>query len=111
MEEIRPMKLANLNPAAAALAAAFLLASCAVAPTAPPPNQPETAQAAAKRRAEAPRPTYNLTGYPPAVREGYIDGCESAKHSQYARKDAARMSSDGQYSMGWNDGFSMCAKK
>ena len=24
------------------------------------------------RRAQAPRPTYNLAGYPPAVRDGYI---------------------------------------
>ena len=100
------MKLAHLNPATLALG--LLLASCAAVPPAPPPTAPETPQAATKRRTEAPRPTYNLTGYPPAVREGYIDGCESAKHSSYAHKDAARMTNDPQYSMGWNDGFSMC---
>ncbi len=100
------MKLAHLNPAV--LAFTLLATACAVVPPAPPPTAPETPQVAAKRRTEAPRPTYNLTGYPPAVKEGYIDGCESAKHSQYAHKDAARMSSDAQYSMGWNDGFSIC---
>src|SRR2546423_9386085 len=68
------------------------LAGCAVVPPAPPPvprvESPAEGQA---RRAQASRPAYNLTGYPPAVRDGYIDGCESAKRTQYARKDAARM--------------------
>ena len=47
----------------------------------------ETPQAAAERREQASRPKYNLAGYPPGVREGYIDGCESAKGSAYGRKD------------------------
>jgi len=62
-------------------------------------------------RVKATRPTYNLAGYPPAVKEGYIDGCETAKHSQYAHKDTKRMAEDPQYSMGWNDGFGICKKK
>jgi hypothetical protein len=96
----------------AALAAAFLAAACAVAPPAPvAPSHPESAKEGAERRAKAARPKYNLTGYPPAVREGYIDGCESAKRTPYARKDAARMSADGQYAMGWNDGYSICKGK
>ncbi len=78
---------------------------------APPPDKPEAPAAAQQRRQQASRPTYNLTGYPPAVKEGYIDGCESAKKSQYARRDAKRMDTDPQYSMGWNDGFSICGKK
>ena len=90
----------------------MLAAACATPrPLAPPPDKPEPPKAAQERRQQAPRPAYNLSGYPPAVREGYIDGCESAKKSQYARKDAKRMASDGQYEMGWNDGFSICAKK
>ena len=72
---------------------------------------PETPQQAQEHRAKATRPAYNLAGYPPAVRDGYIDGCETAKHSQYARKDAKRMADDAQYSMGWNDGFGICGKK
>jgi hypothetical protein len=96
------------------LMALLLAAGCAVAPPAPPapaPTAPETAAQAQQRRSQASRPTYNLTGYPPAVRDGYIDGCESAKRTQYARKDAGRMSNDGQYAMGWNDGFSICGKR
>ena len=94
------------------VAVALAVAGCAVAPPAPvAPSRPETPKEGAERRAKAARPTYNLTGYPPAVREGYIDGCESAKRTPYARKDAARMSSDAQYSMGWNDGYSICKGK
>jgi hypothetical protein len=92
----------------ALFALTLLAAGCAAVP--PAPERPETAQQATARRAQASRPTYNLTGYPPAVREGYIDGCESAKRTEYARKDAQRMSGDPQYSMGWNDGFSICRK-
>ena len=64
-----------------------------------------------EKRAKATRPAYNLAGYPPAAKEGYIDGCESAKHTQYAHKDAKRMAEDAQYEMGWKDGFGICAKK
>jgi len=95
----------------------IFLAGCAtlrepVRPASVPPSiAPESATEADARRAKASRPTYNLTGYPPAVRDGYIDGCESAKRSPYARKDGPRMESDPQYSMGWNDGFSICQKR
>ena len=93
----------------------LLAAGCATAPTRPadvPASKGvETADQGEARRAQAARPAYNLAGYPPAVRDGYIDGCESAKGTSYARKDAARMSGDAQYSMGWNDGFSICRKK
>jgi hypothetical protein len=87
-----------------------LAAGCAAVPRAPASEAVEPPADAAARRSKAAPPTYNLTGYPPAVREGYIDGCESAKRTVYARKDAQRMSGDPQYSMGWNDGFSICKK-
>ena len=86
------------------LGAVLLVAGCAAI-------KPETPQQAHEQRVKATRPTYNLAGYPPAVKEGYIDGCETAKHSQYAHKDAKRMADDPQYSMGWNDGFGICKKK
>ena len=90
----------------------ILLASgCGMVPPAPDITKPETPKESTERRAKAARPTYNLTGYPPAVRDGYIDGCESAKKSEYAKKDARRIAADPQYSMGWNDGFSICNKK
>jgi hypothetical protein len=77
----------------------------------PPSTHEESVAEADARRSQAAPPTYNLAGYPPAVREGYIDGCESAKRSRYGRKDAGRMANDAQYAMGWNDGFSICQKK
>ena len=90
----------------------FLAAGCASVPPAPvTAPQAETPREATERRARAAPPAYNLTGYPPAVRDGYIDGCESAKNTPHARKDAKRMSDDPQYSMGWNDGFAICKKK
>jgi hypothetical protein len=95
----------------AALLLALAATACATHPIAPPPNEPEPQAQAQERRAAAPKPAYNLAGYPPAVRDGYIDGCESAKNSAYARKDAKRMGEDAQYAMGWNDGFSMCKAK
>jgi hypothetical protein len=92
-----------------ALLLPIVLAACAV--TAPAPPVQETPEQAKERRAKAPRPAYNLAGYPPAVREGYIDGCETAKKSEYGRKDEARWSADAQYRMGWNDGFSICNRR
>jgi hypothetical protein len=76
-----------------------------------PPDKQETAAQANARRSHAARPAYNLAGYPPAVKEGYIDGCESAKRTEYARKDAKRMAEDAQYEMGWKDGFGICGRK
>lgn len=89
---------------------ALLAAGCASRPLAPP-DPPETAAQSEQRRQQASRPTYNLAGYPTAVREGYIDGCESAKRSEFARKDGRRMGDDKQYAMGWNDGYSICGAK
>ena len=97
----------RLTPFVLLLAAA----GCATRAAYVPPSTPETPAAAEVRRAQASRPTYNLTGYPPAVRDGYIDGCESAKRSEWARKDAKRFADDAQYQMGWNDGFGICGKK
>jgi hypothetical protein len=56
------------------------------------------------------RPIYNLAGYPPAFKDGYIDGCETAKKSAYALKDKRRFANDKQYRLGWNDGFSLCSR-
>lgn len=89
--------------------APLLLAGCAILE--PPPPVEETPQQARERRAAAPRPAYNLTGYPPAVRDGYIDGCESARKSAYGRKDEKRFAADAKYRMGWNDGFSLCSRR
>jgi len=102
----------NMEIRRLAVLLALAASGCATHPVqVTPPDRPETPTQAQERRQAAPRPTYNLTGYPPAVRDGYIDGCESAKRSAYARKDATRFANDPQYQMGWNDGSSICGKK
>ncbi len=108
MREWYPMKRNELLLRWAACSGGLWVAACATAPAAPAP--PETSFQAAERRAKAPAPAYNLTGYPPAVRAGYIDGCESAKATSLANKDTRRFADDPQYAMGWNDGFSICKK-
>lgn len=57
------------------------------------------------------RPTYNLAGYPPAFKDGYVDGCEKAKGSAYGFKDEKRFTADSQYRVGWSDGFDICRNK
>ncbi len=84
----------------------FILSGCTLMEPVMSPPENET-------RPEGPlppstRPTYNLSGYPAATPEGYIDGCEMAKKTRYGQKDEARYASDGQYQMGWNDGFDLC---
>ncbi|MCP5244477.1 MAG: hypothetical protein H6937_00310 [Burkholderiales bacterium] len=56
------------------------------------------------------KPTYNLMGYPPATQEGYVDGCETAKKSEWGYKNLERYESDGQYRTGWDDGFFICGR-
>ena len=53
----------------------------------------------------------NLTGYPPAFRAGYLDGCESSKKSSGHTRDEGRFKHEAQYAAGWRDGFDICAKK
>ncbi|SDH82377.1 MULTISPECIES: hypothetical protein [unclassified Nitrosomonas] len=101
----------------------ILLASCAATGPFPPPPKPsakplpesQTAPAQPQRPAgplpPSARPTYNLGGYPPATKEGYIDGCETAKKTRYGYKDEQRYRNDGQYRMGWDDGFAICRGK
>ncbi|MBL8498789.1 hypothetical protein ABF87_08725 [Nitrosomonas sp. JL21] len=60
---------------------------------------------------ESAKPKYNLTGYPLNTQQGYIDGCETAKRSSWAFKDLNRYEKDGQYRMGWDDGFALCKMK
>lgn len=71
----------------------------------------ETSESTAGTLPETTRPIYNLTGYPLGTKEGYIDGCETAKRTSWAFKDLNRYESDGQYRMGWNDGFDLCKDK
>ncbi len=61
--------------------------------------------------ASSTRPTYNLAGYRPAFKEGYIDGCETAKKSSYGLKDEKRFVEENQYRNGWKDGYNLCLGK
>jgi hypothetical protein len=54
----------------------------------------------------APQPKVNLSGYPPAFRDGYADGCASVNAAR--KRDEARFMSDGSYATGWRDGYSIC---
>jgi len=50
----------------------------------------------------------NLNGYPPAFKEGYSDGCNSAAGG--LSRDRARFKSDLQYAQGWRDGYDICTR-
>jgi len=55
------------------------------------------------------QPPVNLSGYNAAFRQGYTDGCNSARSAM--RRDERRYRSDGDYMMGWNDGHSVCQRR
>ena len=76
------------------LAATTLLAACAT-----PGDKP----------ARPSGPDINLSGFPPDFRQGYSDGCSSARGSR-VRNDQ-RFKEDAQYASGWRDGFDICGKK
>ena len=52
----------------------------------------------------------NLVGFSPAFKQGYTDGCESAGALRQ-RRDEARYKAEADYLQGWNDGYSICAKR
>jgi hypothetical protein len=60
---------------------------------------------------EIKEPQVNLAGYPPPFREGYIDGCNSARQHDESIKDEGRYKNDSMYAAGWRDGFDICSGK
>jgi len=76
---------------ASAIALCLLVAACA--------DQP----------AQRSRPSINLSGYSPAFREGFADGCETARGNH--RRNEKRFGEDRQYAQGWGDGRSICVKR
>lgn len=93
---MRSKRLCRVTVVAALLA----LGACAT------PSRVETSGDAPPRAA---RPNVNLSGYNAAFKEGYADGCESAR--QAMRRNAQRYGTDTDYTMGWNDGLSMCKQR
>ncbi len=57
------------------------LSNCAVMEPIQPPPESEIGE-----YPPSTRPTYNLSGYPTAMKDGYIDGCETAKDTPYGKK-------------------------
>ncbi|MEO7728397.1 MAG: hypothetical protein ABIS45_14175 [Burkholderiales bacterium] len=52
----------------------------------------------------------NLTGYSPAFRTGYTDGCASVGTAARTR-DEPRFKSDSDYAQGWRDGNDICRRR
>jgi hypothetical protein len=73
------------------LAVLAVLATAGCAPSKPPP------------------PQVNLTGFPPAFRDGYAAGCDSARRGT-TQRDEKRFAQDRQYAAGWRDGLDACGK-
>jgi hypothetical protein len=92
-----------------AVAAAFVATGCATAPIGPAPATPSPQAPPLPRTAEPPPPSVNLSGFPLPYRQGYADGCASAKGAE--RKDAERFGADPNYRTGWMDGIALCQRK
>ncbi len=58
--------------------------------------------------APRPKPNVNLSGYPPAFKDGFSDGCESVR-GNYRRE--GRFGKDNDYTLGWQDGYSICGRQ
>lgn len=58
---------------------------------------------------QPPARNINLSGYSAAFRQGYADGCDSARGAR--RRDEQRYEKDADYMMGWNDGSSACSRR
>jgi hypothetical protein len=54
-------------------------------------------------------PNVNLSGYPPAFKDGFRDGCDSLRGNY--RRDGARFGKDNDYTLGWQDGYSICGRQ
>jgi hypothetical protein len=89
--------------AVAALAFAILLGACASLPSG------RSESGGSDRPASRPAPNVNLSGYNAAFKDGYADGCDTARAAQ--TRNAQRYGTDTDYTMGWNDGHAMCARR
>jgi hypothetical protein len=88
------------------------VAGCASVPPAQPPAAPPAAPSAPAKPApyvEPPPPPVNLQGFPPSYRLGFGDGCATGRGTE--KKDPVRFGNDGNYRVGWQDGFAQCRKQ
>jgi hypothetical protein len=86
-----------VNALLRATATGLLLAGCA----GPVPRGPATPAAAGANA--------NLSGFPAEFRQGYADGCSSARGSRV--RNEPRFKEDLQYASGWRDGYSICSRR
>lgn len=79
------------------LACGLLVSGCETVRSRGPSSTPSPPESRAST------PGYNLSGYSPAFKQGYSDACATPR-----RRNGERLKSDTDYSMGWNDGQSVC---
>ena len=85
-----------------------LVAGCAAVDP-PLPSSSSGASSAPEARTTAPRKVgRNLSGFPLAFRQGYVDGCDSG--AGQVQRDERRYKGDMDYLMGWNDGYAVCRR-
>ena len=99
------MRNSHGGKAFSAILLAAGIAGCAGTPpvSRPAPTDPLS-------QAQPPRSSnLNLAGFSVAFRQGYTDGCDSGR-DQNRRRDEGRYKSDLDYTMGWNDGYSVCRR-
>jgi hypothetical protein len=107
---VRAVGIRFQKAAVAYTIAAFtaVLAGCATQPVTTPAT-PATPAPPAAPAAPAPPPPVNLQGFPPAYQAGFGDGCSTGRGTE--RKNADRFGKDGNYRVGWQDGFAQCKRK
>ncbi len=87
------------------MALAGLLGAC----TAMPPVPASGATGSSGGSAPRTNAGVNLSGYPPAFKDGFSDGCESLRGNY--RRDSSRFGKDNDYTLGWQDGYSICGRQ
>jgi hypothetical protein len=69
----------------------------------------QPAATTAPRAPTAASPGINLSGYSPAFRTGYADGCGSVGAAR--KRDESRFKADADYAQGWRDGNDICKRR
>ena len=78
-------------------------------PPAPSPSSSSSTTPPPAGVLSRPLPNVNLSGYPPAFRDGFRDGCDSFRGNN--RRDNSRFGTNNDYTIGWQDGFSICRRQ
>ncbi len=95
----------NTIPAfVACLTLAGILGACTAMQQTPSGDADSTGRTAPRTNANV-----NLSGYPPAFKDGFSDGCESFRGNY--RRDNSRFGKDNDYTLGWQDGYSICRRQ